>query len=148
MTIAVSILSFVIVLAVGAACLRAAISIYDRLVGGVGSPRAVPVVAQEKAMGVLLVTAFLNTLVTLLIGLVKGVGVKAAAASVVSDDPTALLVALPTGLLILAGTLTAALPTRFSRALLVVLVDLLIAVVVGILFVAVLVLISLLPHRW
>jgi hypothetical protein len=120
---------------VGAVFLRAAISLYNKLVGGPGSPSIVPEPDFGKAMGITFVTSLVNGVVAFLIGMVMGAG--AAGAGVQPGGGLNLVaqgIAFVVSLFVGAGMLAAMLPTTFSRGLLVILCyGLIVIVVVGIL---------------
>ncbi|HEV3261908.1 MAG TPA: hypothetical protein VG013_33970 [Gemmataceae bacterium] len=100
---------------IGAVFLRAACAFYNKLAGGKGSPSSVPEPLLGKAMGITFVTALVNAV------------------------PGFELLSLPVSLLVLAGMISALLPTTFARGLLVALcylvVGLFVLVVLAILFV-------------
>ena len=110
--------------------LRAACSLYNKLVGGPSTPTSVPEPSFGQAMGII----FVAWLVNLAVGFVLGM-IFAGGAAAVGADRTQLMIAqvisIPIGFFVLAGMVTVMLPTTFGRAVLVSLLYLLVAVVVG-----------------
>jgi hypothetical protein len=122
----------VIATVIGAIILRAACSLYNKIVGGSRAPGAVPDPGFGKAMAIVFVATLVNFVLSFIIGMVGAVG--AVHPAVVQ------LICLPVGYLVLAGMTTAMLPTDFPKALLIALlyvvigicVVVVIAVVVGV----------------
>ena len=123
---------------IGAVILRAAVALYNKLAGGSISS-SVPEPEFGKAMGI----TFVSSLIQLVVGFVLGLAGAAGAAASQADAKTAnivvQLISFPISLLVMAGLLTAMLPTTFPRALLVTLcymlvVVFIVAVLVGIVF--------------
>lgn len=122
---------------VGAVILRAAISLYNKMAGGAGSPSSVPEPQFGKAMGIVAVTCIVNMMVGFVIGLVVGGaagGAGTAGAGGADAAKGAQLIAqsiaIPASLLVMAGMLSALLPTTFGRALLVTLCQLLVCLLI------------------
>jgi hypothetical protein len=113
---------------VGAVFLRAAIALYNKMVGGAMSPSGVPEPAFGKAIGITFVTSLVNAVVSFLIGLITSAGAEVAGRKGV--DVVAQLIAFPVSLLIMATMLSALLPTTFGRAILVTLCYMLIVLIV------------------
>ena len=113
---------------IGAIFLRAAVALYNKMVGGASSPRGVPEPAFGKAMWIILATFMGQIIVGWLIaasinpGPVVGAGGKGV-------DVVA-LISFPVGLLIMAAVLSSKLPTTFGRAILVTLCYLLVELLV------------------
>jgi hypothetical protein len=110
--------------------LRAAVALYNKMAGGASSPSRVPKPAFGKAMWI----SFANCLAQIVLGfLIVGVtdtGATAAGARGQGVDMVAPLISFPVGLLIMAGILSAKLPTTFGRAILVTLCYLLLSLLV------------------
>jgi hypothetical protein len=117
---------------IGAVLLRAAISLYNKVAGGAGSPRGVREPAFGEAMGVTFATCLVNACVGVVLGLVRE-AVTAAAGPGARGGVNVLTQPAPVAvsLLVMAGLLSAVLPTTFGRALLVVLCYTLIVLVIG-----------------
>jgi hypothetical protein len=114
---------------IGAVCLRAAISVYNKMAGGAASPSGVPEPALGKAMWITFAIFVAQVVVgSLLIALVSP---EAMAASARGRDVVAQLITIPVSLLITAGILSAKLPTTFGRAILVSLCDILVGLLVA-----------------
>jgi hypothetical protein len=90
----------------GAVILRAACALYNKMAGGAGSPSAVPKPEWGRAILITFVTAIVNFGAGLLLGFGGG-------------EMLNILIAVPAAFLVMAGMLTAMLPTSFPRALLV-----------------------------
>jgi hypothetical protein len=108
---------------VGAVFLRAAVALYNKMAGGASSPWSVPEPALGKAMWITFATAVAQMVAGFLIG---GYGAAAAGA----QGLVAQLTSFPVGLLIMAGMLSARLPTTFGRAILVTLCYMLVVLTV------------------
>ena len=115
---------------IGAVFLRAAVALYNKMAGGASSPGSVPQPAFGKAMWI----SFANCLAQIVLGfLIVGVtdtGATAAGARGQGVDMVAPLISFPVGLLIMAGILSAKLPTTFGRAILVTLCYMLLVLLV------------------
>ncbi len=117
---------------IGAIILRAAVSLYNSLAGGVGSPMAVPKLSLVKAIGISFTTVLVNAVAGMIIGLVIRDAAAAAGLPKSWTKGTTQLMSLPISVLVMAGMLTALLPTRFGRALLVTLCYFfIVAVIIG-----------------
>lgn len=116
---------------VAAIMLRAAVSLYNKMAGGANSPSAVPEPPMGKAMGVAIVTTFVNFVVASIVHLVIGWAAAAESARDGGVNVTAQLVSLSIGVLVMAGLLSALLPTTFGRGIVVTLFYFLIALVTG-----------------
>ena len=127
---------------IGAVILRTACWLYNTFVGGRKTSRSVPEPDFGKAMGIAFVTWLVNVGVSFAIGFVVG-GTAAAMGQARSNAPVAIaqLISIPPSLLVLAGLITAMLPTTFGRALLVALIyvaiSLMIAAIIGLIVVGV-----------
>jgi hypothetical protein len=112
---------------IGAVFLLAAIALYNKMAGGASSPGGVPEPALGKAMWI----TFATSVVQLVAGVViEGYGEAAEGAR----GLVAQLISFPVSLLIMAGMLSAKLPTTFGRAVLVTLCYMLVVlIVVGVL---------------
>jgi hypothetical protein len=117
---------------IGAVILRAACWLYNSMVGGPKSPSAVPEPTMGRAMGIVFVTLLVNFAVSFGVGLVVGGGAAAAGGDTQMAGIIAQLVSIPISFLVMAGMLTALLPTTFPRALLVALLEFAISIVIGI----------------
>lgn len=116
---------------IGAVFLRAAIALFNKIAGASGPPTGVPEPAFTKAMGITFVTSLVSSAVNLIFGLATGAGAAAAGPQAGKGvDMMAQLVSVPIGLIVMAGMLTALLPTSFGKAILVTLLYLLIAAIV------------------
>jgi len=117
--------------AIGAIILRAAVSMYNGMAGGEGVPEP----PMGRAMGIMFVTALVNGAAGFVLGMVVGGAAAAGGAQGQGAAVTAQLASLPVGFLVMAGMLSAMLPTTFGRAILVTLchfiIGLLIAAVLG-----------------
>jgi hypothetical protein len=112
---------------IGAVFLRAAVALYNSMAGGASSPSSVPKPTFGKAMWITFATSLAQMGAGILIG---GYG----AAEPGSRGLFAQLISFPVSLLIMAGVLTAKLPTTFGRAILVTLCYMVVVLlVVGIL---------------
>ena len=120
---------------IGAVFLRAAVNLYNKMAGGASSPGSVPEPAFGKAMWIIFgSTVFQMVVGGLVIGISTDAGPVAAGAGGKGVDFVAQLISFPVGLLIMAGVLSAKLPTTFGRAILVTLCYmLLVLLVVGVL---------------
>ncbi len=121
---------------IGAVFLRAAIALYNNLAGGASSPHSVPVPAFRSAMWITFSISVVQMIVGLLIeGLIPEAGGLIAKLFIPeARGLVAKLFFLPVSLLIMAGMLSARLPTTFGRAFLVTLCEmLLVLLVVGVL---------------
>jgi hypothetical protein len=123
---------------IGAVFLRAAVALYNKLVGGASSPSSVPEPAFGKAMWIIFAISLAQFIAGLVINLVMDAGPTSAAARRQGADEVAplisLLISLPVNFLIMAGILSAKLPTTPGRAILVSLCYLFVALlVVGVL---------------
>jgi hypothetical protein len=121
---------------IGAVILRAACWLYNKMAGGPKSPSAVPEPEFGRAMLIVFVTAIVQMGVGFVLGLVIGGG---AAATGQADNPSMRLlpslIGLPLGFLVMAGMLTAMLPTTFPRALLVALLEYFVIIVIAVIIV-------------
>jgi len=115
---------------IGAAFLRTACALYNKLAGGKGSPSSVPEPLLGKALGIIFVTTLANAVAGFVIGLLVGAGSAEAGASERGPAVIAQLLSLPVSLLVMAGMSSALLPTTFARGLLVALCYLLVVLVV------------------
>jgi hypothetical protein len=125
---------------IGAVILRAAVSLYNKLAGGAGSPNAVAEPSMDKAA----LTVFLATLANVVVGFLLGMAIGAASGAAGARGEEAAVIAqvaaLPVGVLVMAGILSAMLRTTFWRAILVTLCYMLVsALIVGVIVVFVLV---------
>jgi hypothetical protein len=112
---------------IGAVCLLAAIALYNKMAGGASSPGSVPEPALGKAMWITFATSVVQIVAGVVIG---GYGEAAEGAR----ELFAQLISFPVSLLIMAGMLSAKLPTTFGRAVLVTLCYMLVVlIVVGVL---------------
>jgi hypothetical protein len=112
-TMIADVIALVIGTLLGAMLLRAGIWIYNRIAGGADSPRGLPEPSFGRAWGIVAVA----TLVSIVVGTPIGPGTNRAAG-------TSFLV----GVLIEAGVLSYLLPTKYGRALLATLCQLVIFV--------------------
>jgi hypothetical protein len=116
---------------IGAVFLRAAVNLYNKMAGGASSPGSVPEPAFGKAMWIIFgSTVFQMVVGGLVIGISTDAGPVASGAGGKGVDFVAQLLSFPVGLLIMAGVLSAKLPTTFGRAILVALCYLLVALLV------------------
>jgi len=101
-----------------AVVLRTACALYNKLVGGRGSPIAVPHLPLGIALNIVFVSLVVQTAVSFVIRLVAGGGFGAGLdlerMSILSQ-----ILSLPASLLVMAGLNTALLPTAFARGYLV-----------------------------
>jgi hypothetical protein len=104
----------------GAVILRAGCSSYNKLLGGKGSPRAVPEPDFLKAIGITLANYLLGGLAGLALRTFEFIG-----------DFNAFAAGLLLGILIMSALITLCLPTTFMRALLVSIVVQVVATAVG-----------------
>jgi hypothetical protein len=108
---------------IGAVFLRAAVALYNNLVGGASSPSSVPTPAFGKAMWITFAISLAQFVAGLVINLVMDAGPTSAAARRQGADEVAplisLLFSLPVHFLIMAGILSAKLPTTPGRAILI-----------------------------
>jgi hypothetical protein len=110
--IAVLLVALVVGLAFNAAILRVACRLFNRLVGGPSSEKAVPIPSFGKAFGIMILTFVINSL--------AGTFFELGAASAGFQEERvrlAVLASLPLGVLILGWIASGLLPTRFSKAL-------------------------------
>ena len=111
-----------IALLIGAVLIRAAVSLYNRFVGGSESPRAVAVPSLQKGVGIVLVIALGNWAISLGVQLIVYL---TGAEWLVGHEfatqwPSVVVELMPTFVLefvVMALVLAWLLPTRFSRAL-------------------------------
>ena len=111
---------------IGAVILRAAISMYNSLAGGVDSPSSVPEPSFGESMGIVFVTYLVNMGAGLALGFAMGAGGMAGP----GDELKVQLISLPVGLVVMAAMLTAMLPTTFGRALLVAICQIIISLLI------------------
>jgi hypothetical protein len=123
---------------IGGVLLRAACALYNKFVGGRKTPYSVPEPEMGKAMGIIFVTELVNWILGLAIGFAIGAGSFAAGLGEMETKIIAQMVSFPFSLLVLAGMSSSMLPTTFGRGLLVALCYLLVvvfvAVVLGVIF--------------
>ena len=112
---------------IGAVFLRAAVALYNKLAGGASSPSSVPEPTFGKAMWITFAASVAQFVVGSLISLATGGGATAAGGRGQEVDVVAQLIV---SLLIMAGVLSAKLPTTFGRAILVTLCDMLLVLLV------------------
>jgi hypothetical protein len=119
----------------GAAILRAACSLYNKLIGGRDMPGAVAEPPFGKAAGIVVVIGLVNLVVGLGLGLAIGIGGAAMGANPQALQVITQLLSLPIGFLVAAGMLAAMLPTTFGRAVVVTLLQyvIVLVIVVGVL---------------
>jgi hypothetical protein len=103
---------------IGAVILRAAISLYNALVGGRDSSSSVPEPDFSRACVITFVTTLVQWGVGFVLALVMGAGVEAGAEQE-RVNWTQQLIAAPVSLIVMAALLSSMLPTTFGRALLV-----------------------------
>jgi len=103
------------VLLISAVILRAAIGLYNRLVGGPESQRAVPAPSFNQAIGIVVLSAILNWI----IGAVVAQAAYYAAQSgwIVNSEPAEWVPTTLLSFLAMATVIAYRLPTRFPRAL-------------------------------
>lgn len=116
---------------VGLFLLRGAVSLYNKLVGGAGSARAIPEPSFGKALGIAFVTNLANVVAGLIAGFLLAAVGAVAGMGRSGVNLTAQLIALPLSALVMAGMLSIALPTSLRRAIAVTLCYFLIAIVIG-----------------
>jgi hypothetical protein len=117
-----------------AVCLRAGVALYNKLAGGASSPDGVPEPALGKAMWITFARILAQVVVGALLSLGTGAGPTAAGVREEGIDVVVPLVSFSVSLLIMAGILSARLPTTFGRAISVTLCYLLVVLlVVGVL---------------
>jgi hypothetical protein len=116
---------------VSAIVLRGGVSLYNKLVGGAKSPRAVPEPDMARALFIAFVTSITNAAVGFLVGLVAGSLAAGAGMREGAYGGTAQLVALLLGLPITVGLLSLLLPTTLVRAMLVTLCQLLLLLLIA-----------------
>jgi hypothetical protein len=122
--------SLLLALFIGSVCLRGACYFYNLMAGGPKSPTSVPEPSTGKAMGILAVIMGANWALSCVIGLATSAGQAAGGAR--GSPGLNLLgaaVSVPLSFLIMAGMLTAMLPTTFGRSILVTLLYLLICLI-------------------
>ncbi len=112
---------------IGAVFLRAAVALYNKLAGGASSPSSVPEPTFGKAMWITFAASVAQFVVGSLISLATGGGATAAGGRGQGVDVVAQLIV---SFLIMAGVLSARLPTTFGRAILVTLCDMLLVLLV------------------
>ena len=114
----------------GAVILRAACALFNKMAS---AGNGVPAPSFGKALGITALTMIANAIAGVLLGIVLAGGALAAGQAnnpAVQAVPT--LASIPVGLLVMAGLLTAMLPTSFGRGLLVALIQYAIMLVIGI----------------
>jgi len=104
---------------IGAVILRAAILLYNAMAGGPDSRSSVPEPLFGKAMGIIFVTMLVNAAVNFVMGMATDPGVPVARARANKVDVVAQLASFVVSLLVLAGMLSAMLPTTIGRAIIV-----------------------------
>ncbi|QDT29324.1 hypothetical protein [Gimesia panareensis] len=103
-------------LLIGAVILRAAISLFNKFAGyGDENPNQVPEPSMGKAMGIVFVTAFVNWILGLVIGVVGAAFLRSVSAPWNALIPS--LISLPFSFLVSAALLSGLLPTTFPRGL-------------------------------
>jgi hypothetical protein len=116
---------------IGAVFLRAAVALYNKMAGGASSPSGVPEPALGKAMWISFAISLAQMVVGSLIGLLTDAGPTAAGTRGQGADVVAQLISFAVSLLIMAGMLSARLPTTFGRAICVTLCYMLVVLLVG-----------------
>jgi len=116
-TVLVALASIGIGLSLGGVVFCAAVVLYNKLAGGPASPRSVLVPGIWKGSAVTLVSSFNAVVVSFLVGLGIVVSATAAGAGEKRVEFMAPLISIPVGLLLMAATISAMLPTRFLRAI-------------------------------
>jgi len=118
---------------IAALILRAAVTLYNSMAGSSRTPDAIPEPSIGKAMGIIVVASLANAVAGYTIDvLMGGGGGGAAAGRPGAVNPTAQLISLPVGVLVMAGMLAAMLPTSFMRALIVTILYYVVAVVIAV----------------
>jgi hypothetical protein len=97
-----------------AVCLRAGVALYNKLAGGASSPGSVPEPALGKAMWITFARILAQIVVGSLLGLGTGAGATAAGAREEGVDVVVPLISFSVSLLIMAGMLSARLPTTWG----------------------------------
>jgi hypothetical protein len=97
---------------IGTVLLRAAIALYNKMVGGSASPRSIPEPSFGQAMGIALLTCSINA-----VGFVVGLGASWACYDHGGVVVFAQVISLLISVLILVRMLTIRLPTSLRRAL-------------------------------
>lgn len=105
-----------IVLLVSAVLLRAGIALYNRLMGGPQSPKAVPEPSFNKSLLIVLVVGVINFLIGLTTGIGKDLGAKAAELNITLTESMMMLGSTAIGIVIMSIALKFMLPTRLGRA--------------------------------
>jgi hypothetical protein len=123
---------------IGAVFLRAAIALYNKMVGGASSPSSVPEPAFGKAMWITFAAFLAQMVAGLMFHTLTSPGAMPAGEGGKGVNVEAQLIFFAVVLLIMAAVLSAKLPTTFGRALLVTLCYMLVVI----LFVGVLVAIA------
>lgn len=116
---------------IGAVCLRAAIALYNKMAGGASSPSSVPEPAFGKAMWIIFAISLAQFVLGSLIVLCTGAAATGPGAREQAFNGVVQLISIPVSLLIMAGLLSARLPTTFGRAFLVTLCYVLVELLVG-----------------
>lgn len=123
------IIGVVIGLAVSAVILRAAVSFFNKLAGGIRAPEAVPEPGFGKAMGISFVTGLVNFGVGIVLGLVGG--------AVRTHPLVVQAVSMPVSFLVMGALLAAMLPTTFGKGMVISLLNMAVILGIAILIVAV-----------
>jgi hypothetical protein len=105
-----------IFLLVAAVLLRAGVSLYNRLMGGPQSPKAVPEPSFNRSLLIVLVVGVINALIGLATGIGKDFAAKVSALNITITEGMMMLGSAVSGILIMAVALKFLLPTRFGRA--------------------------------
>ena len=115
---------------IGALVLRAACWLYNKIAGGPNVAAAVPEPDFGKAVAIVFVSMLVNVMVSMALTFAFGGGFVA------RNDPSSQLIqsaiSMPISLLVMAGMVTAILPTTFGKGILIALLYLLVAIAIGI----------------
>jgi hypothetical protein len=104
-----------VVLLISAVILRAAVAMYNALVGGPESPRAVPKPTFKQAIGIIAISAILNWIITSAVG--YGVQYSMNTGLLTYGTLTEAISSTLLSFLAMAAIVAYRLPTRFGRAM-------------------------------
>lgn len=124
------IVGLLIVMIIGATFLRAAITIYNAMLGEATSPKSVPEPDYGSAIGIIFATSVAQGIASILIRVVTGAGLVATGPDATGRLVVAQLISIAVGLVIMSLLLSRMLPTTFARAVLVTLCYVLVWVLV------------------
>lgn len=114
---------------IGGIVLRAAVSIYNKMVGGPDSPKAIPEPSLERAFSIMFVISVINGVAGFLIGMLLGHAAGTGAVRARDVQILTQLACIFIGIVFTTAMLSAMLPTTIGRAMLVTILHTVIVIV-------------------